>query len=117
MSFIRCVESLMENTCLEEVLNLHFEVLKKDLTEKNFPQNVRTLRMIVEELLPTYTQNINQPKDLQIFLDKISATSISLKLWVDFLIGPVLYMMLYIRANREGGWSLQFCLKNAPIFL
>lgn len=96
----------MENTCLEEVLNLHFEVLKKDLAEKNFPQNVRTLRMIVEELLPTYTQNINQPKDLQIFLDKISATSISSKLWVDFLIEPVLHMMLYIRANREGGWSL-----------
>ena len=46
----------------------------------NFRESVRARRTAVEKLCRSYMQTINQPKDLQMFLGNISATSISSKL-------------------------------------
>ena len=46
----------------------------------NFRESVRARRTAVEKLCRSYMQNINQPEDLQMFLDNISATSICSKL-------------------------------------
>ena len=51
MSFIGCIGTLMENTGLEEVLSDVFGGAAKMLTGKKFPQNVRALRMLAEEVL------------------------------------------------------------------
>jgi hypothetical protein len=39
-------------------------------------------------------------------LEQISRQSRTVKLWVDVLLKPVLLMMIYIRAEREGDWIL-----------
>ena len=39
-------------------------------------------------------------------LDDAAAASKTSKLWVDCFIKPVLLTMLYVRAEREGGWPL-----------
>ena len=77
------------------------------LSGKKYPQNVRALQPVVEELLQTVINN-----DIQSYLDLMSElqhwTSLSrtCKLWLDNLIKPVLIIMLFIRAVREGDWPL-----------
>ena len=39
-------------------------------------------------------------------LDQIASESRTVKLWVEILVKPVLLMMTYVRAEREGGWLL-----------
>lgn len=51
MSFIGAVGTLMSNSGLEELLNSAFAGVHKMLSGKKFPQNLRALRMVVEELL------------------------------------------------------------------
>ena len=50
MSFIGCIGTLMANSGLEEILNKTFSSVKKMLSGKKFPMNLRALRMVVEEL-------------------------------------------------------------------
>lgn len=51
MSFIGTVGTLMANSGLEALMNAAFGGVQKMLTGKKFPQCVRALRMVVEELL------------------------------------------------------------------
>ena len=53
MSFVGSVGNLMVNTGLDEILKSAFGSVEKMLSGKNFPQNVRALRMVVEELYLT----------------------------------------------------------------
>ena len=50
ISFVGCIGSLMANSGLEELLMSAFAGVSKMLAGKNFPMNVRALRMVVEEL-------------------------------------------------------------------
>ena len=56
--------------------------------------------------------------ELQTFLDSLSPQSRTSKLWVNNLIKPVPYMMLFMRAEREGDWSLHLHVvsKMIPYF-
>jgi hypothetical protein len=51
MSFVGAIGTLMSNTGLEELMTSTFGGVMKMLSGKKFPQNVRALRMVVEELL------------------------------------------------------------------
>ena len=51
MSFVGSVGTLMANSGLEELMNSAFGGVMKMLSGKKFPQNLRALRMVVEELL------------------------------------------------------------------
>ena len=51
MSFVGAVGTLMNNTGLEELMNSAFGGVLKMLSGKKYPQNLRPLRMVVEELL------------------------------------------------------------------
>ena len=51
MRFIGAVGTLMSNSGLEEVMNSTFAGVPNMLSEKKFPQNVRALRLVTEELL------------------------------------------------------------------
>ena len=51
MSFIGAVGTLMSNSGLEEVMNSIFAGVPKMLSGKKFPQNMRALRLVTEELL------------------------------------------------------------------
>ncbi len=106
MSFVGSIGCLMMNTGLDVILKLAFGGVEKLLSGKKFPQNVRALRLVAEELLNPYLPGIHSYDDLTAFLDDISQKSLTSKLWSDCLIKPVLYMMLYIRAEIEGDWLL-----------
>ncbi|KAH3850518.1 hypothetical protein DPMN_092930 [Dreissena polymorpha] len=51
MIFIGSVGTLMANTGLEELLESKFAGVSKLLNGKKYPQNVRALRIVTEELL------------------------------------------------------------------
>ena len=50
MSLVGAVGTLMSNTGLTEIMQTTFGGVPKMLSGKKFPQNVRALRMVVEEL-------------------------------------------------------------------
>ena len=78
------------------------------LSGTKFPQNVRAMRLVVEELLRGImrNENITFMDELLLCLDKAASASKTSKLWVDCLIKPVFIMMMYVRAEREGDWPL-----------
>ena len=78
------------------------------LSGKKYPQNVRALRLVVEELLhPLFGNNDFQTIDeLREFLDAGCLRSRTTKSWVDCLIKPVLICMTFVQAEREGDWLL-----------
>ncbi len=104
MFFVGSIGCLMMNTGVDVILKSAFGGVEKLLSGKKFPQNVRALRLLAEELLNPYLPDIHSYDDLTAFLDDISQKSLTSKLWSDCLIKPL--MMLYIRAEREGDWLL-----------
>ena len=109
MSFVGAVGALMRGSGLEDILKSTFAGVPKLLSGKKFPQNVRALRIVTEELLrPIFNnQELHAMKELTDYLDSKSQNSNTTKLWVDCLIKPVLIMMEFIRAEREGDWPLK----------
>ena len=76
------------------------------LIGKKFPMNVRALRLVVTELLHGFVDNIKDYNAFDLFLKRISEESILSKHWMKNLVQPVLLMLLYIRAEREGEFTL-----------
>ena len=67
-------------------------MLQKMLNGKKFPQNVRALRIIVEELLRIIIQDskVGSYDELMLLLEDISGNSKTAKLWVYIVIKSVL---------------------------
>ena len=108
MSFVGSIGTLMAETGLVELMTPVFGGVGKMLSGKKFPQNVRALRLVTEEILRnTVTDHhFASTEDLIHTLDEIAKQSKTAKLWIDVLIKPVLLMMNFIRAEREGDWLL-----------
>jgi len=100
----------MRGSGLEEILKSSFGVPKL-LSGKKFPQNVRALCIVTEEILRPVLddQGLHTTSDLLKYLDLKSQQSSTTKLWVDCLIKPVLIMMKFVRAERERDWPLHLC--------
>ena len=105
MSFVGCVGILMADIELKEVMESAFGGVTKLLSGKNFPQNVRALRLVVEELLRSISEQSESYEMLSI-LEERGRVSRTAKLWVNCLAQSVLIMMLFIRAEREAEWPL-----------
>ena len=75
---------------------------------KKFPQNVRELRMVAEEAFRgiILDKPLHCSGDLMQILETEASKSQTTKLWVDVLIKPVLLIMMFVRAEREGDWPL-----------
>ena len=108
MSFVGAVGTLMADTGLEPIMDVAFGGVAKMLTGKKYPQNIRALRMVAEELLRGIICNeeLQTHSQLMQILENRSQQSRTTKLWVDNLIKPVMIMMLFIRAEREADWPL-----------
>lgn len=97
---------------------------KFSLKEK-FPQNVRALRIDVEQLLRPMLVSSELNEDLHNMIDVVKLIETSgerskiTKLWVEYLIKPVFIMMMFVRAEREGDWPLHMFAveKMLPYFL
>ena len=108
MSFVGCVGTLMANSGLTPILKSAFGGVEKMLSGKKFPQNIRALRLVVEELLRE-TLRSNEIVDLDeliSILDERASVSRTARLWLDALVKPVLIMMKFVRAAREADWVL-----------
>lgn len=108
MSYVGSIGTLMAESGIVEVLSVPFGGVLKMLTGKKYPQNVRALRMLTEEVLrPLIVAKDPQSfVDLQKCLDDVAAKTRTAKLWVDCLIRPVFTILKYVRAERESDWPL-----------
>ena len=109
MSFAGSVGTLMADSGFENILQAAFGGVAKMLSGKNFPQNMRALRLVAEELLRDIISTMEPSQgydDLMLVLDSRSEQSRTSKVWVDNLIKPVLIMMMFVRAEREADWPL-----------
>lgn len=106
MNFGGAVGMLMTNTGLDTILQSAFGGVPKLMAGKNFPQNVRALRMVAEELLRSILPDMESSGDMMSTLTVIAERSRTTKLWVDNLLKPVFLMMMFIRAEREADWPL-----------
>lgn len=108
MSFVGSIGSLMAESGLAEVLSAVFGGVPKMLSGKKFPQNVRAMCLVAEEVLRQILEEhpIQHKKELMNKLEDLASKSKTTKLWVDMLIKPVFIMMMFIRAEREADWPL-----------
>jgi hypothetical protein len=108
MSFAGAIGTLMQGSGLSEILESTFAGVMKMLSGKKFPQNIRAMRIVLEELLRSTMSegSITTMEELLARLDHAASTSNTSKLWVDCFIKPVFIIMLYVRAEREGDWPL-----------
>ena len=68
MSLIGCIESLMSNIGLEEILKKSFAGVEKMPTGKKCPMNLRAQWMIADKLLRRKAASFSQYSDLKCFL-------------------------------------------------
>ena len=109
MSYIGCIGSLMAGSGLEEILGAAFAGVPKLLSGKKFPQNVRALRLLTEELLrPVFEMHpeMQSLEDMRRILDDMCTGSRTARLWVTVVVYPMLTILKFIRAEREGDWML-----------
>ena len=108
MGFAGAVGSLMAESGLSDILSEVLGGVPKMLSGKKFPQNVRALRMMAEEVVRGLfmDHHFENNEDLMKALDQIASESRTVKLWVEILVKPVLLMMTYVMAEREGDWLL-----------
>ncbi len=114
MSFIGSVGNLMTETGLADILSSAFGGVHKMLIGKKFPMCMRALRMVVEIILEQLIKDLKvQCYDtLMASLEERAQKSRTCRLWLECLIKPVLLMMAYVRAEREGDWLLHaHCVK------
>ncbi len=108
MSYCGSIGSLMAESGLAEILSVAFSGVRKMLTGRKYPQNVRALRLLVEKILRSvFDENDMESMEyIHRVLEAISEKSRTAKLWIDCLILPVFTMLKYIRAERESDWLL-----------
>ena len=108
MSFAGKVGTLIQGSGLSEVLESTYAGVTKTLSGKKFPQNIRAMRLVLEELLRGTMSDgsISIMEGLLTHLDHYASASNTSKLWVECFIKPVFIIMLYVRAEREGDWPL-----------
>ena len=108
MSFAGAIGTLMQGSGLSEVLESTFAGVTEMLPGKKFPQNIRAMRLVLEEMLRSTMSDgsISTMEELLTRLDHAASASNTSKLWVDCFNKPVFIMMLYIRAEQQGDWPL-----------
>ena len=89
------IGTLIAGSGLEEILKSAFAGVPKMLTGKKFQQNVRALRILMEEILRPVSRNqdIETMGQLKRYLDLKATQSRILKMWVECFINPLFIMM------------------------
>ena len=115
MSFIGAIGNLMAESGLVEIMEYVFGGVSKMISGKKFPQNMRAMRLVMEELVRDIIikNGFMTYESLIYYLDDIASKSKTSMLWIDCFIKPIFLMMQYVRAEREGDWSLHLlCVKR-----
>ena len=111
------VGMLMTNSGIEDILKRMFAGVPKMLSGKNFPSNVRALRLLAEEILRNYIADMTNHQQMVDYLH-VSTKSRTAKHWVENMIKPAFPMIKFVRAER-GDWPLHLyaCAQMLPYFL
>ena len=112
MSYVGAVGVLMTGSGPKELMKASFGGVTKMLSGKNFPQNTRALRIVVEQVLHQILCEVNTFEELMQELKTRASKSGTAKYWVENLILAVLLMQIFIRAEREGEWALHLLAVN-----
>ena len=84
MDFVGSIGTLMADSGLKDILSTTFGSVDKMLQGKKYPQNVRALRLLTEELLRPVLEKLDMQlanmDDLEKVLDELSAESRTMKL-------------------------------------
>ena len=126
MSFIGSIGILMQNSGLLPWLKSAFGGVEKMLLGKKFPMNVRALRYAMLEIMRGHVEHLDSFVSFNEFLESFfkeekeneEEENKLAKHWVVNFIKPMLLILLYIRAEREGDFSLHLyaCHKMMPYF-
>ena len=102
-SFVGCIINLMENTGLSNILKAAFGGVDKMLLGKNFPNNIRALRMFIVEILRPVLLDCVVPtfNDLMSYLEGLASKSRTAKPWLDGLVWSIFIALRFIRSSRE----------------
>ena len=80
MDFVGCVGTLMADSGLEDIMSSTFGSFDKMLQSKTYPQNIRALRLLTEELFrPVFekeNERLTSMGDLEDVLDELAAQSL-----------------------------------------
>ena len=119
MDFVGCVGMLMADSGLKDIMSTTFGSVDKMLQGKKYPQNIRALCLLTEELLrPVFEKEnarLTSMGDLEDVLDELSAQSRTTKVWVNNVIKPTFPMMIVCRASHEGDWPLHITTAEAMV--
>ena len=99
MSFVGCIGNLMGNTGLSNILKTAFGGVDKILLGKHFSNNIRSLRMAVEEILRLVLLNSVLPTfdDLMSYLEGLASKNRTAKLSLDGIVWPI---FIALRFNK-----------------
>ena len=114
MDFLSCIGTLMADSGLSNILCGTFGSVDKMLQGKKYPQNIRALRLLTEELLRPIVENkeLNNMTDLENVLADLSTKSRTTKAWTELVIKPTLLIMQFTRATHEPDYALLITTKN-----
>lgn len=121
MSSVGAVGTLMAGSGLEDLLKLAFAGVPKLLSSKKFPQNIKAMRILTEELLRPmlFSQDLQSMKELSECMESKAKQSNTYRMiWIECFLKPVFTMMQFVRAEREGDWPLHLAAveKMLPYF-
>ena len=117
-SYVGCIGTPMANSGKEENLKCRFAGVANMLYGKNFPSNIRALRLLVEKILRGRITNLESYQEMMDGLHDVSSGSRTAKHWVENLIKPVFLVMTFVRAEGGGLAITLICMfTNAPLFL
>ena len=101
MSFVGAVGTLMSNTGLTEIMQTTFGGVPKMLSGKKFLQNVRALRMVVEELLRSIVTCSDTYNQLVAILDDKASQSRTAIIYVYVCVFMYMYVcMMYATTSK-----------------
>ena len=118
VSFIGSVGKLMKNSGLDMILKSSFAGVEQMLVGKKFPMNMRALRVVVFELLRGFLNDVESYEEMKERLLELCEKSKLAEHWIQNLVLPVLLMMVFVRAEREGNFLLHIyaCHEMMPYF-
>ena len=102
----------MTDTGILEILSAAFGGVSKILLGKKYPQVIRELRMLVDDLLGPifvkYSDTLHSVKNLREILESIATQSRTSKLWIECLMIPV-FVMMTCSCRKRFGLLSAFC--------
>ena len=95
----------MGGSGLDKLMKKAFAGVENMLVGKKYPMNMRALRFF---RFCALIEEVSSYQEFLLLLDGLSAQSLLAEHWIKNLIHPVLIMIIYVGAEREGDFALHY---------